>query len=89
MNTPYVKSYNEQGILTNPIDKLYLNQFPNRAARRQAKNETPFRGNGKNYPLTVIGNVRYLRAVQVIHQKDGSVKRINHYVPCGAVKKAA
>lgn len=34
MNTPYVKEYNKDGILLNPIRGMYSNPFPNRQQRR-------------------------------------------------------
>lgn len=33
-NIPYVKQYDEKGILLNPIEKFYFNPFSNRAIRR-------------------------------------------------------
>lgn len=33
-NTPYVKHYDSNGVLTNPIQKAYINPFPNRNMRR-------------------------------------------------------
>jgi hypothetical protein len=34
MNKPYVKEFNKNGELNNPIKGLYLNEFPNRRMRR-------------------------------------------------------
>lgn len=73
LNAPYVKNYDEKGLLSNPIVGQYPNQGDNRRARR-AK-ETPFIGNGKQYPLTVSGNQKYVRHVQVIGDK-----KILHYL---------
>lgn len=65
-NIPYVKSYDENGVLTNPITKSnpYVNRFPNRATRK--KREPRFKGNGKNCSLTIIGNKAYYRVAQFI-----------------------
>jgi hypothetical protein len=34
MNTPYVKKFDENGQVTNPIKGAYINPFPNRHKRR-------------------------------------------------------
>jgi hypothetical protein len=35
MNTPYVKQFDKNGTLLNPIRGIYKNPFPNRRERRQ------------------------------------------------------
>ena len=80
MNVPYVKVYDKNGNVTNPIKEVYLSKFDNRKARRSFKNETRFIGNGKNYHLTVLKESRFVRFVQEIITKTG-IKRINHYLP--------
>lgn len=77
-NQPYVKVLDANGLVTNPIILSYQNEFANRSTRRQK--DAPFKGNGKNFSLTVTGKLRYLRVVQEILLKDGSIKRIGHYV---------
>ena len=43
MNIPYVKKFNENGELINPIASVYASEFPNREKRRHKP--TRFRGN--------------------------------------------
>lgn len=38
MNKPYVKQYNENGEIINPIKRAYLHQFPNTSTRRKIQN---------------------------------------------------
>lgn len=80
MNTPYVKQYNEVGEVINPITKKtpYLNVFKNRRQRREK--EPRFRGESKNWALTVLGRAKYYRVIQVINLKNGKTKRIKHYI---------
>lgn len=65
MNQPYIKKYNENGQLMNPIIGAYINHFPNRRKRREK--EVPMMG----YPSNRI-------IVQVEHDKQGRRKRILH-----------
>lgn len=37
MNIPYVKRYDSNGTLLNPINGKYANVFPNRSARKSEK----------------------------------------------------
>lgn len=48
MNTPYVKKYNKEGILINPItkEKPYINYFSNRKQRNQ---KTRVKNNRKQF----------------------------------------
>jgi hypothetical protein len=77
MNTPYVKKYNAEGILENPIINHYLSHG-NRKQRRPKKNR--FTGNGKNHSLTVVGPNRYSRITQFEFDKEGKRKTIYHYI---------
>ena len=74
MNIPYVKIYDENGILKNPIVGSFLNPFKNRSQRREVKQKNRFFGNGKNLPLTVTKTVKYLRRIQIV-----GTKKIEHY----------
>lgn len=80
MNVPYKKQFNKTGDLLNPIESIYLNEFPNRKQRRL---KTPrFIGNGKQYHLSVTPLEKYHRRVQVIvanPKKDQPKKTIFHY----------
>lgn len=76
-NTPYKKEFDSEGNLLNPIETAYLNNFPNRSQRRF---KVPrFHGNEKNYHLTVTPMEKYHRYMQLIVDKDGNKKTINHY----------
>lgn len=72
MNTPYVKEYDANGVVTNPItkDNPYLHQYPNRKAR---KNRQPrFMGNNKGVNLLLMGKFgefKYLKVMQRIGNK--------------------
>lgn len=72
-NIPYVKQYNPDGTIANPIKESYESKLPN---RRQRKGKQPrFIGNGKNNHMTITGRFRYDRKVQLIGKK-----RIEHNV---------
>jgi len=82
MNKPYVKQYNEQGLISNPIVGSYKSTSPNRRQRRELEYNKPFIGNKKGISLVVvkIGALsfqKYKKVVQVVKMKDGSIKRIN------------
>lgn len=77
MNTSYVKKYNAEGMLENPILNSYKQSSPNRSQRRPKKNR--FKGNGKNHSLTVVGPNKYTRTLQLERDKDGKKKTIYHY----------
>lgn len=79
-NTPYVKEFNDLGECTNPIDRVYLSESPNRQQRKLATKNQRFKGNKKGISLTVTNNSKYERAIQPILCKDGSVKHIEHYI---------
>lgn len=69
-NTPYVKQYDENGLVTNPIVGGYKNaDNSNRSSRRQR--DARFFGNGKQYPLSVSRTVKYLRSIQIVPAKRG------------------
>lgn len=73
MNKPYVKQYNEDGTISNPIQGIFVNKFPNRSKRRFTAPR--FRGNHKGVSLTESGRSVYFRVLQIV---DG--KRIEHYL---------
>lgn len=93
-NIPYVKTFDEDGKLENPIDGFYSSAFLNRKTRRQK--QPRFRGNNKGASLTVVKTQKYKRVMQLIQvierDKKGrpieqtvenvNVRRkvINHYV---------
>ena len=80
MNTPYVKEYNDQGIVSNPIRGKYENLSPNRQARRSHKNEPRFKNNRNVNHLVVGPNFKYRKRIQIEFDKDGNRKKIEHYI---------
>jgi hypothetical protein len=80
LNTTYVKKFDENGVLTNPIPSGYGHVGSNRKARRKYLQKDRFVGQSKNHHLTVVGTVgKYHRRTQFIHLSNGKVKTINHY----------
>ncbi len=84
LNVPYVKKYvtDENGVrkVSNTIVGSYKSEFPNRRSRHEAKNKVRFYGESKNTHLSVTPQGRYLRVIQIEKEKDGSLKRIEHYI---------
>jgi hypothetical protein len=80
-NVPYVKQYDNNGNCTNPINVSYMSFFPNRKQRSEHLNQIPFKGNGLNYPITVLKESKYLRQVQyIMDAKTQKIKKIHHYL---------
>lgn len=71
MNTPYVKKFDENGVVTNPIIGKYKNESPNRRENRLlTKNNGPrFTNNRKGIALTVLKTMKYKRLIQVVTRK--------------------
>lgn len=82
MNVPYVKKYDENGRVTNPIKGSLISEFPNRKERREELQKHRFYGESKNLHLTVKGAFKYLRLKQIEFTKQGQKKVIEHYLPC-------
>lgn len=81
LNIPYVKKYDEKGLLQNPINGAYINNHPNRKERRSHLSNKSFTGNHKGISLTVSQNLKYKRTVQIIKDNSGKViKTIKHYL---------
>lgn len=67
-NIPYVKTFDKDYNLENPIDGFYSPAFPNRKTRRQ---KTPrFRGNNKGVAIAMQpdGRKKYFKTMQMIQQ---------------------
>lgn len=84
MNVPYKKVI-VNGEVTNPIEKgKYQNSFPNRKERRAELQKKIFLGNHKGKQLIVVNSgiysAKYFKKVQVIKLKNGTEKRIQHWV---------
>ncbi len=80
INTPYVKTYSDDGLLANPIKGNYLHNSPNRRQRRQIKQKNRFYGESKNYHLTCDGINSYARIKQYSINKEGNKKVVLHYL---------
>lgn len=82
-NVPYVKQYDDKGLLSNPINGFYKNEHPNRRSRRSTLNSGRFRGNHKGISLSVVDNgkysTKYERVVQLVALGNNKFKTINHY----------
>lgn len=75
-NTPYRKIYDENGVLTNPITKMYPSKVhPNRRERKYEMKNKRFTNNRKTCAMTVLHPQRWYRVVQYI-----GGKRIEHYL---------
>ena len=88
-NVPYVKQFDKEGLITNPITKHtpYLHEYKNSREQKLDTHPKRFQGNGKNYPLVVLGTFKFLKCLQVVYLKDkkgyftGKVKYIQHHLP--------
>jgi len=78
VNIPYIKKFDAEGNMTNPITDRYISVLPNRRERR--KKEKRFYGNGNNYHLSVTPTGKYRRVMQLICTKDNKIKVIYHYI---------
>lgn len=76
MNKPYVKILDNNGIVTNPINKEYISVFPNRSERRLLP--ARFKKQNKGINLIIVGKFKYRKIIQEILLKNGSIKRIEH-----------
>ena len=79
MNQPYVKEYDENGKLKNPIKKSYPQPFENRIKRREK--EARFMHNRKGFNMVVHKTTAYHKQLQYVVDKEGKLKTILHYVP--------
>lgn len=77
MNQPYVKKYDENGILTNPIETVYTSEFQNRGQRRQKQKR--FMNNRKGNKYTLFGQTLFSKRVQIV-VTETCRKVIYHYV---------
>ena len=78
VNKPYVKMYDKNGAVFNPIISIYIHHFPNRSQRRRRPDR--FIGNGKNFHITIFKEHRFKRHLQVVLLKDGTLRKIEHYL---------
>ena len=84
MNTPYVKEYDKNGELLNPINGKYVNKFPNRQQRKA--NNTRFFNNKKSHQMVVHENTAYKKVLQHEIDKEGNLIKIEHYLPKNKVR---
>lgn len=67
MNIPYVKKYDTNGVLTNPIKDFYASREPNRRERR--RREPRFMNNRRGVHLYVLGIRKFRLLAQRIDNK--------------------
>jgi len=79
-NVPYVKKFNEDGTISNPIKGSLSHQFPNRRVRKEALKQGKFYGESNNFHLTVTSQGKYKRVKQYEVDKEGNKKVIEHYI---------
>jgi hypothetical protein len=81
-NIPYIKQFDANGNIINPItrENLYINNGSNRRQRSEIVQPQRFHGESKNHHLTVLGLDKYERKRQLINVK-GIIKIIEHYIP--------
>ena len=75
-NRPYVKIYDANGEVTNPITKHnpHLNVSMSRSQRKEAIGSKRHRGNNKGNAIVVVGTVKYFKYLQVIPMYVAKVK---------------
>ncbi len=77
MNVPYVKQFDDSGAWINKVPE-YISKFPNRRTRRMRPGR--FIGNSKGPHLFVAQTKKFKRHLQVIILRNGSQKKIEHYL---------
>ena len=82
LNKPFVKQFDKNGHQTNKLmpGDTYPSIYPNRKSRRSAFKEDRFKGNNKGFNLTVTGTNKYLRQTQIIIDRAGNRRTIEHYI---------
>jgi len=78
INKPYVKNYDEELTLTNPIKDKYTPNGANRRQRREKKNR--FNNNKKTYNMVIHGVHKFYKVLQrVWDSEEEKFKTIYHY----------
>lgn len=83
INMPYVKEFDENGQLLNPIKGMFKTQGLNRKMRRE-KN-TRFMNNKKSFPITILKTRKFIRKIQTIifyNESEGvyETRKILHHL---------
>ena len=78
MNVPYVKEFDKNGSVENPIIGSYITSGENRRSRRMK--EARFQNNRKTYQLQVIGIRKFRKILQRFYRKDGTIGIVKHYL---------
>lgn len=81
INVPYVKEYDSNGILINPIKGLYKNEYKNRKQRRDYLHKNRFANNKKTAQIVVIGRFKFKKLRQLVACANKEFKYINHLLP--------
>ena len=80
-NQPYIKQYDKNGVLTNPIDRLYKSGV----GRRYRRRKEPRKVNNRNsFHLALFGMAKFHIRFQKVLTDSGEVKSILHYEPANA-----
>lgn len=73
-NQPYVKRFDAQGVLLNPIVGSYESKLPNRSLRKLLLKAPRFINNKNHYPITINTEVTppiaYVRKLQIAPIKE-------------------
>ena len=77
MNTPYVKKFDENGQLLNPINGMYVSGV---GKRYRKNNDGRLFNNRNTFSVYLIGPYKYKRYTQVIKDVNGKITRIVHNV---------
>jgi hypothetical protein len=79
INQPYVKKYNENGELLNPINGKFVSQNENRSMRKTKQER--FFNNSKSFKLLVTKTAKFKKVIQnEINSETGKSKEIIHYL---------
>lgn len=80
MNKPYVKQYDENGLVYNPITKSkpFLSKSPNRSTRRYNGGREMGNKKGISLVVTKIGRYKFLKTYKR-RNPDGSVTYIEKH----------
>lgn len=82
-NQPYVKQYDDNGVLTNPIKGVYKSGL---GRKYRSPREPRKMNNRKTFHTALFGLARFHIRIQSVLNDDGTITRILHYQP--ANKKA-
>lgn len=81
MNQPYVKRYNADGSIANPIHVIYSPSRPEQTRDKRKNVKHRFFNNRNSYPLVVYKDSKYKKVLQLVMDKEtGRLNKIEHYL---------